>query len=314
MNHASQWRLENVRTIAEAFAAEAEVEAVVLTGAVADEMADDYSETHMHVFWAKLPSVEQQQRVLDRAGGVSFYGVGAFEKGVPAEGYAPFVLPALVSITEGTSGYWLDDRGKEKNSAYLVELENDSLETVELSMQQALVEHRIERATFDMLGTIQQGRPLYGEALIEQWRQRLNDYPDELKRAMIEYSTAEMWQQVRYAKVLAVREDVVDYFRSATIIAHNVLKVLFAVNGLFGWQEAPKRYANRLERFATKPDACYTRISHTFEPPLEQSLENLVGLARETIDLAIANVPGLEEVLGKYMLDEPRRWLGPTQS
>ena len=180
-------------------------------------------------------------------------------------------------------------------------------------MRQALVEHRIERATFDMLGTIQQGRPLYGEALIEQWRQRLNDYPDELKRAMIEYSTAEMWQQIRYAKVLAIREDVVDYFRSATIIAHNVLKVLFAVNGLFGWQEAPKRYANRLERFVTKPDECYERIRRTFEPPLEQSLEDLVGLARETIDLAIANVPGLEEVLGKYMLDEPRRWLGPAQ-
>ena len=66
MNHASQWRLENARAIAEAFAAEAEVEAVVLIGAVADEMADDYSETHMHVFWAKLPSVEQQQRVLNR--------------------------------------------------------------------------------------------------------------------------------------------------------------------------------------------------------------------------------------------------------
>ena len=314
MNHASQWRLENARAIAEAFAAEAEVEAVVLIGAVADEMADDYSETHMHVFWAKLPSVEQQQRVLDRAGGLSFYGVGEFEKGVPAEGYAPFVLPAIASITEGTSGYWLDDRGKEKNSAYLVELENDSLETIELSMRQALLEHRVKRANFDMLGTIQQGRPLYGEALIKQWRQRLNDYPDELKRAMIEYATAEMWQQIRYAKVLAVREDVVDYFRSATIIAHNVLKVLFAVNGLFGWQETPKRYANRLERFAITPDECYGRIGRAFEPPLQQSLEDLIGLARETIDLAIANVAGLEEVLGKYMLDEPRQWLGPAPS
>ena len=311
MNHANRWRLENARAMTEAFAAEAEVEAVVLTGAVADGMADDYSETHMHVFWAELPSIEQQQRVLDRAGGLSFYGVGELGKGVPAEGYSPFVLPAIVSETEGTSGYWQDDRGKEKNSAYLVELENDSLETVELSMQQALVEHRIERAMFDMLGTIQQGRLLYGEALIEQWRQRLNDYPDGLKRKMIEYSTAEMWQQIRYAKVLAVREDVVDYFRSATIIAHNVLKVLFAVNGLFGWQETPKRYAHRLERFTIRPDACYRRISRTFAPPLEQSLKDLIDLARETIDLAIANVPGLKDVLAKYMIDEPRRWLDP---
>ena len=227
MKYANQWRLENAHAMARAFAAEVDVEAVVLTGAVADEIADDYSETHVHVFWTELPSAEQQQRVLDRAGGVSFYGVGEFEKGVPAEGYAPFVLPAIISQTQGTTGWWLDDKGKEMNSAYLIELENDSLETVERSMRQALVEHRIERTTLDMLGTIQQGRPLYGEALIEQWRQRLNAYPDELKRAMIEYSTAEMWQQIRYAKVLAVREDVVAYFCSATVIVHNVLKVLF---------------------------------------------------------------------------------------
>jgi hypothetical protein len=314
MKYANQWRLENAHAMARAFAAGVEVEAVVLTGAVADEIADDYSETHVHVFWTELPSAEQQQRVLDRAGGVSFYGVGEFEKGVPAEGYAPFVLPAIISQTQGTTGWWLDDKGKEMNSAYLIELENDSLETVERSMRQALVEHRIERTTLDMLGTIQQGRPLYGEALIEQWRQRLNAYPDELKRAMIEYSTAEMWQQIRYAKVLAVREDVVAYFCSATVIVHNVLKVLFAVNGLFGWQETPKRYAHRLERFASKPDACYRRISRIFSPPLEQSFEDLLGLARETIDLAVAGVPGIEEVLDKYMLDEPRRWLGPSKT
>jgi hypothetical protein len=312
MTNASQWRLENAMAIAEAFAAEVDVEAVVLTGAVANENADDYSETHMHVFWAELPSVEQQQRVLDRAGGVSFYGLGEFNKGVPAEGYSPFVLPTIISQTQGTTGWWLDDKGKQMNSAYLVELENDSLETVELSMRQAQVEHRLERATFDMLGTIQHGRPLYGEELVAQWQQRLSIYPDELKRAMIEYSTAEMWQQIRYARVLAVREDVVAYFRSATIISHNVLKVLLAVNGLFGWQETPKRLAHQLERCASKPDDCHQRISRAFSPTLEQSLEDLVTLAREAIDLAIANVPGVEQVVGKYMLDEPRRWLQPS--
>ena len=90
--------------------------------------------------------------------------------------------------------------------------------------------------------------------------------------------------------------------------------VIFAVNGLFGWQETPKRYANRLERFATKPDACYERICRAFGPPLKHSIEELIGLARETVDLANKDVPGLGDVLGKYMLDEPRRWLDPAQS
>ncbi len=47
-------------------------------------------------------------------------------------------------------------------------------------------------------------------------------------------------------------------------------------------------------------------------PPLEQSVEDLVTLAQETIDLAVANVPGVEHVVGKDMLDEPRRWLRPS--
>ena len=107
MNSASKWRLDKARELVAAIAADPGLRAAIITGAVADEIADDYSETHLHLFWEELPSIEQQQDMLDRVGGESFYGVEELQEGIPAEGYAPFVLPAIVSDVD-CAGYWSD--------------------------------------------------------------------------------------------------------------------------------------------------------------------------------------------------------------
>jgi len=95
MDHSSKWQLENARRISEVFAAEPQVKAIVLTGAVAEGIADGFSETHLHAFWTELPSVDQQRRVLERVGGTSVFGVEELDLGVPAEGYAPFRLTTI---------------------------------------------------------------------------------------------------------------------------------------------------------------------------------------------------------------------------
>ena len=64
MERESQWRLARARDMAAIFAEEEAVQAVILSGAVAEGWADRYSETHMRVIWSSLPSPEQQERTL----------------------------------------------------------------------------------------------------------------------------------------------------------------------------------------------------------------------------------------------------------
>ena len=126
---------------------------------------------------------------------------------------------------------------------------------------------------------------------------------------VIENAVAEMWKNLRYARVLVARDDAVEYFRVLTVVAHNLLKMLFALNGVFGWQESPKRYGWQVERFSIKPDEFYGRLCKTFTPPLDTSLRQITDVAREAVDLATNHVADLEQMLSRHLTAEPPRWV-----
>ena len=312
MDNPSNWRLENARRLSEVFAAEPQVKAIVLTGAVAEGIADGFSETHLHAFWTELPSIDQQHRVLERIGGTSVFGVEELELGVPAEGYAPFRITTIPSTT-GASSCDAGSVDGPKDGGYPIELENDTLGTTEQCLSEVLIDHVVERFRFELLGTIQQGMPLYGDEIVAQWKERIGSYPFELKRRVIENATAEMWKNIRYAQVLVEREDIVEYFRVLTVIAHNFLKLLFGLNGIFGWQETPKRYRWQVERFTIKPDDFYRRICDTFSRPIEHSLMQLTFLARETVEIATDRVPNLHQLLSRHITSDPPTWDGSAR-
>jgi hypothetical protein len=308
MNRESQWRLQRARDIAAVFAEQGAVRAVILSGAVAEGRADQYSETHLRVIWSALPSPEQQEYTLAQIGGVSLYAVEPFEEGTPDEGYAPFLLTDLVSQCPGGPGWWQSDVPEERHRAYPVELENDSLQSVDRCLDAVLRQHTLNRAAFEMLGELQRGTILYGAALVDVWRQRLTPYPNGLKANVVEDAVAQLWQHLRYARVLAERQDYVEYVRSGAVIAHCMLRILFALNGQFGWQETPKRCAEHLAGFDVKPDACYERLCRALAPPLREGAETLNALAHESVALAVGHLPDLDTRLVRYMHDEPRVW------
>ena len=308
MERESQWRLARARDMAAIFAEEEAVRAVILSGAVAEGWADRYSETHMRVIWNALPSPEQQERTLAKIGGVSLYGVESFEEGTPDEGYAPFLLTDLLSQCPGGPGWWQSNVPEERHRAYPVELENDSLQSVDRCLDAVLRQYMLNRAAFEMLGELQRGTILYGAQLVDDWRRCLLSYPNALKANVVEDAVAQLWQHLRYARVLAERQDHVEYMRCGTVIVHCMLRMLFALNGQFGWQETPKRCAERLTEFEVKPDACYDRLCRALAPPLREGVEILNALAHESVDLAMGQVPDLDTRLARYINDEPRVW------
>ena len=312
MERESQWRLARARDMAAIFAEEEAVRAVILSGAVAEGWADRYSETHMRVIWKALPSPEQQERTLAKIGGVSLYGVESFEEGTPDEGYAPFLLTDLLSQCPGGPGWWQSNVPEERHRAYPVELENDSLQSVDRCLDAVLRQYMLNRAAFEMLGELQRGTILYGAQLVDDWRRCLLSYPNALKANVVEDAVAQLWQHLRYARVLAERQDHVEYMRCGTVIAHCMLRMLFALNGQFGWQETPKRCAERLAKFDVKPDAFYERLCRALAPPLREGVETLNALARESAALAVGHVPDLDPRLVRYMHDEPRVWSEPV--
>ena len=147
MDH-NRWRLHNAREMSSILASEPQVKAVLLAGAVAAGIADAFSETHLHVFWTELPSIDEQRPVLDKLGGTSVFGLEELEPGVPAEGYAPFRLTAIPSNTGASS---CDAGSDEGRGGYPIELENDTLETTEQCIADVLTNYTVERLRFELL-------------------------------------------------------------------------------------------------------------------------------------------------------------------
>jgi hypothetical protein len=103
---------------------------------------------------------------------------------------------------------------------------------------------------------------------------------------------------------------VVEYFRELSITGHILLRLLFGLNKIFGWQESPKRYGRQIARFAIRPDDFYARLGSTFRQPIADSHVEIITLARETVRLATAHVPDLEPLLSRHMIDDPPEWDG----
>ena len=135
--------------------------------------------------------------------------------------------------------------------------------------------------------------PLYGEALLERWRARLREYPDPLRRAMVErhWSFLPLWY---YGDAIAARDAELWRLDALLEAAFNLLGVLAGLNRLYFARFELKRTRALVAKMPLAPRDLAERLESLFRLDPPAAAEELGRLIEETRALVAAELPDVE--------------------
>jgi predicted nucleotidyltransferase len=232
-----------------------EVVEVVLTGSVSRGVADEVSDVEMLVVTSGPLSLDEAYELARGSGLEDLDTWGAQD------------LPA-----KRVSGY----------------LEGQPFELI--MWPRAFAEEEFEAVLGGKLSSsadaLTNGVSLRTSGLLEDWQERLRDYPEELAAARIE-EAALPWGGFTPAGLLTIirpgeRLSLMEWMFDGVL---RVLRIVYAINRV--WEPTTKRLAARVEPLVVKPDRLAERITEALtEPDPRRALATLTELQLDTVRLA----------------------------
>jgi hypothetical protein len=256
------------RRIADVVVEETEPRAILLVGSAATGEADFYSDLDLIVYCDEVPPVERVDAVLERLGGA----------------HRELIYPR----TEDDHGESFRLDGVECQLAFT------RVSAAERELERALGGEELELPLQKVVEGVQAGLPLRGEELLTEWRARLADYPDTLRRKMIvhHWRFFPLWFTARR---LAVRDT---YIWRRQVLVNAVLDLLAVLGALNRLYVAPhfelKRLRKLTARMTLAPPDLADRLERLFEAEAEEAALELERLVGETKALVEAELPDLE--------------------
>lgn len=178
-----------------------------------------------------------------------------------------------------------------------VELPFVTIARVESGLDQLLgrieeIDTPLQKAAIGVL----EGLPLHGAELIERWRGRLRDYPESLRRAMIErhWSFFALWY---HADAMAVRDSQLWRLDVLLEASYNLLAVLAGLNRIYFSRFELKDTRKLIGRMNLAPPNLANRLESLFELSPDRAGVGLEGLVDETRALVAAEFPDVDLAL-----------------
>ncbi len=268
-------RLGIARRVAAGFAAQEGVVATLVAGSVARGLADGLSDIELDVYWSRPPTDEERTAAGEGAGWGRVYAeVDEHEwaDGLSAEG----VKVDVSGFTTSTIDHYLD-----------AAMAGDTEPELQV------------RAT-----ALRDGRVLSGGDVIEEWRRRIDVYPEALAVAMVEQGLS--LRSRERLEMLAARDDVVLLHRDLVDGVQGVLDALFGVNRVW----CPHPFHKWLDWEATllplKPDHLVERIRALVVAAPDEVVTGLGSLVDDTFDLCAKHLPGADVTMLRADFDHRR--------
>jgi predicted nucleotidyltransferase len=241
--------------------------AAIVVGSAARGDADFYSDLDLLLYVDELPAAEALSEIRAAVGGTN-----PKAKGAPTEHFC---------------GEEFDLDGVRTEVSFMtvarVEWRIDRLERLE----------EIDSQTQKVLSGMLEGLPLHGAELVRGWQARLLDYPEPLRRAMVErhWSFFPAWY---YGEALAARD--AELWRLDILLeaAFNLLAVLAGLNRLYFARSELKRMRALIARMELVPPRLADRLESLFRLPPAQAAAELGRLVEETRALVTRELPDLE--------------------
>ena len=252
--------------IAEVLVEEIAPRSVLLTGSTATGEADFYSDLDLIVYCDELPTEEGIDAVIERLGGED----------------RRLIYPR----TEDEHGEAFELGRLQCQLAFV------TVRCADAEVERVLGGEELESPLQKAVDGILDGIPLHGPELIERWRERAADYPDSLRRAMIErhWRFFPLWyvdRQVAERDALLWRQEIL------VNAAFDLLAVLAALNRLYFTRFQLKRMRKLVGRMRLAPPDLADRLERLVADG-EGAVRELERLIAETQALVVAELPDLE--------------------
>ncbi len=256
-----QWRLDIARQLAERIRAFPGVQAIIVGGSVARGYADAYSDLELPIFWDALPPDETRLSLVAALQGAFLHGYDgpALEDQLLIDGFQ-------VDLWHNT-----------------VAAEDDVFKAV-------LEDYSTDFGDSNFMDTIRACIPLYGEAIIQRWKQQAAQYPEALALKNIQQHITAF--DAAQLAVEAYRDNPTVFYAAIIRLQEAMFLVLLALNRLYF--PTYKWMYQVLATMSIKPVDVEQRFRQAFRVPYDDAVQDTTRLLRETLALVNRHFPHLD--------------------
>jgi predicted nucleotidyltransferase len=257
----TNWRLQLARRLAGRIRAFDGVQAIIVGGSVARGYADAYSDLELALFWDALPDDDARQALVAALG-------------------ATFLRP-------------YDGPAREDQlliNDFQVDLWHQTVAHEEGVLRAVMEGYSTDLGDSNFMDTVRACIPLYGEAIIRDWKERAAAYPDGLavrniREHVVAFDTSQL-------ALLAHRDNPSVFYAQVCHLQQAVFLVLLALNGQYF--PTYKWMYRAMEALPVKPPNVSGRFRRAFKTPYAEAIADTTRVLHETLDLVAGRYPQID--------------------
>ncbi|WP_439019941.1 DUF4037 domain-containing protein [Bacillus thuringiensis] len=257
---------EKAIEMSEIYRGNPKVEAIILAGSVARKLEDEHSDIELHILWSEPPEDEERRAPINSIDGTIL-------------SYHPYE-------EEEWSETYLTKEGIK------LEISNFLTATVEKFISDVVDQYDISYEKQCIVSSVHDGVSLYGEEKVNELKERVVVYPEDLAKRMI---SENLWLSNRWhnREALLKRKDWLMLYDVICEVQRNIFGALFGLNKIYVHHPAFKWMPHNVERMSIKPENLYERMANTLIEKPEYSVQELEMLIKEVLHLVEHHAPEL---------------------
>lgn len=264
----SLWRIEFAREIIGRYVPHEGVRMAVLGGSPSRGLSDAYSDLDIIVYWDEidvdwlesdpLAGVDCERRYFRKMGEADVYIESQYFGALKAD------------FGHLTIAVW-----EEMAAGVLERFETD-------------------QSTLGSVAGFLASIPLHGDALVNEWKEKLRRYPDELAAKLVRQHRR-FFVPGYLVNQAYRRGDVIAYYDGLCLMLKNLLSILAGLNRVYMSVEEPRWIEHYLAQMAVKPDDAWARMREVLTSEGDGGVEILEGLTDDVLALVATHMPELDD-------------------
>ena len=263
-NPHTKWRIDYAQQLAERLVAFKGIRGIVIAGSVARGFADAYSDIEIVLFWESLPDDVVRCQIVKTLGGTFLYNYD-----------------------------WSAQEDQLLIKGVQVDLWHIAVAHEEQILESVLINHQFDLGSLNALDTIRSCIPLVGYELVQKWKLRAQEYPDQLaenviKKHLASFSIGELF-------IHAQRNNCLTYHAQLSFLQQEAFLVLSALNRMYF--PTFKWVYRVLDSMPIKPKDIESRFQNAYEAPDMEAIQDTKSILEEITRLALEQFPQIDTSL-----------------
>jgi predicted nucleotidyltransferase len=288
VNEESRQRIYWAEALAQVYASQPDVLAIILGGSSARAVAQAGSDIDLGLFWKQIPSPKESIQLIDRIGGRLTRRVDnqqRYSMGNPRRQGCIEIVDIWPSADQPCIGLDIEHEtvaGTEKVLSEVVDQYDPSIEKQEL------------------LSVIEHGIVLHGHDLVNHWKEKAKCYPDEIVEKMVSQYLMGIGSKLLNQAHWIRSQDWFMLYEGFLDIGRRLLLTIMGLNRVWVFTDNQnfKGWKYFTDRFAWQPDHFVDRIGNLLQSDVSVSIQGFADLIEEVlayVDIRLASMDTSEE-------------------